>query len=88
MCHLYPISSVNGLIVIFVLVSQKFIINRVADNLARLKMHSGGHGPLKRMSEATGQWPQWIKTLAFLKPGFSESHNVREKCLLGVAVYS
>ena len=31
------------------------IINRTVDYFARLKMCSGGHGPLKRMLEATGR---------------------------------
>ena len=34
---------------------ERAIINRVVDYFSRLKMRSGGRGPLKRTSEATGK---------------------------------
>ena len=80
-CRLF-VSKVTSLVQDKWLCSQaRAIINRVVDYFVWSKMCSGGHSLLKErwkppVSDRNGLS---FKTLAFLKPGFSESHKNMQK---------
>ena len=64
------------------------VINRVVNYLARSIMRRGGRGALKGTNEAIGQWSRWFKTLAFVKTGFYQSHNMHESPLHDAAMFN